>query len=80
MTNVSEPRDWPLVVEKDVKIPMRDGAVLYADVLRPDCRAERVPAIASASRPEIAVCVGQTVVHPVKIKSITTVRPRTKSE
>ena len=45
MTNVSEPRDWPLVVEKDVKIPMRDGAVLYADVLRPDCGAERVPAI-----------------------------------
>ncbi|HZM48698.1 MAG TPA: CocE/NonD family hydrolase [Burkholderiales bacterium] len=45
MTNVSEPRDWPLVVEKDVRIPMRDGAVLYADVLRPDSGAERVPAI-----------------------------------
>jgi hypothetical protein len=43
--NVSQPRDWKLIVEKDVKIPMRDGAVLYADVLRPDCGAERVPAI-----------------------------------
>jgi putative CocE/NonD family hydrolase len=44
-TNASQPQDWKLVVEKDVKIPMRDGAILYADVLRPDCGAERVPAI-----------------------------------
>jgi len=43
--NVSQARDYKLIVEKDVKIPMRDGAVLYADVLRPDCGAERVPAI-----------------------------------
>ena len=39
----SQPRDWKLIVEKDVKIPMRDGAILYADVLRPDGGAERVP-------------------------------------
>src|SRR5688572_32798091 len=48
MTNtlkVSEPRDVELIVEKDVKIPMRDGAMLYADVLRPSVGAERVPAI-----------------------------------
>ena len=43
--NVSQPRDYKLAVEKDVKIPMRDGAVLYADVLRPDGGAERFPAI-----------------------------------
>src|SRR5262245_965837 len=43
--NLSRPQDWKLVVEKDVKVPMRDGAILYADVLRPDCGAERVPAI-----------------------------------
>jgi putative CocE/NonD family hydrolase len=43
--NVSQPGDYKLVVEKDVKIPMRDGAVLYADVLRPDGGAERFPAI-----------------------------------
>ena len=34
--NVSQPKDYKLIVEKDVKIPMRDGAILYADVFRPD--------------------------------------------
>src|SRR3712207_8158291 len=34
-----------LPIYKDVKIPMRDGAILYADVLRPDTGGERVPAI-----------------------------------
>ena len=43
--NVSQPQDYKLIVEKDVKIPMRDGAILYADVLRPDTGGERVPAI-----------------------------------
>ena len=43
--NVSQPKDYKLIVEKDVKIPMRDGAILYADVLRPDSGGERVPAI-----------------------------------
>jgi hypothetical protein len=43
--NVSQPRDNRLIVEKDVKIPMRDGTVLYADVFRPDGGAERFPAI-----------------------------------
>ena len=43
--NVSQPKDYKLIVEKDVKIPMRDGAILYADVLRPDTGGERVPAI-----------------------------------
>src|SRR4029077_4696881 len=32
---VSQPRDLELIVEKDVRIPMRDGAVLLADVFRP---------------------------------------------
>jgi putative CocE/NonD family hydrolase len=43
--NVSQPKDYKLIVEKDVKIEMRDGAILYADVLRPDTGGERVPAI-----------------------------------
>ena len=41
----SQPRDFKLIVEKDVAIPLRDGAILYADVLRPDGGAERFPAI-----------------------------------
>jgi putative CocE/NonD family hydrolase len=43
--NISQPQDWKLIVERDVKIPMRDGAILYADVLRPDTGGEKVPAI-----------------------------------
>jgi predicted acyl esterase len=43
--NVSQPRDYRLIVEKDVKIPMRDGTLLYADIFRPDGGAERFPAI-----------------------------------
>ena len=33
---MSQPRDWRMIVEKDVKIPMRDGTVLYGDIFRPD--------------------------------------------
>jgi uncharacterized protein len=44
-STVSQPRDMKLIVEKDVAIPMRDGAILYADVYRPDASGERVPAI-----------------------------------
>ena len=47
--NVSQPKDYKLIVEKDVQIPMRDGAILYADVFRPDGGAERFPAIANIS-------------------------------
>jgi uncharacterized protein len=43
----SQPRDMRLIIEKDVKIPLRDGAVLYADIFRPDGGAERFPAIMS---------------------------------
>lgn len=43
--NVSQPKDYKLIVEKDVKIPLRDGAILYADIFRPDGGAERFPAI-----------------------------------
>ena len=46
---VSQPRDYPLIVEKDVQVPMRDGSLLYADVFRPDCGAERVPIIMNLS-------------------------------
>ncbi|MBC7779388.1 MAG: CocE/NonD family hydrolase [Proteobacteria bacterium] len=46
--NVSKPHDWKLVVEKDVKIPLRDGTLLYADVFRPDT-TEKVPVILNVS-------------------------------
>ena len=32
---VSQPQDYRMVVEKDVRIPLRDGTLLYADVFRP---------------------------------------------
>src|SRR5947207_4260376 len=38
--NVSQPRDYKLIVEKDVQISTRDGAILYADVFRPDGNTE----------------------------------------
>ena len=41
----SQPKDYKLVIEKDVKIPLRDGTLLYADIYRPDGGAERFPAI-----------------------------------
>ena len=42
---MSQPKEYKLVVEKDVKIPLRDGTLLFADVLRPDGGSERFPAI-----------------------------------
>jgi len=47
--NVSQPKDYKLIVEKDVQIPLRDGTILYADILRPDGGAERFPAIINIS-------------------------------
>ena len=47
-SKVSQPRDYQLIVEKDVAVPMRDGTVIYADVFRPDCE-EKVPAIMNLS-------------------------------
>ncbi len=46
---ISQPRDYKLIVEKDVQIPARDGAILYADVFRPDGGDERFPAIVNIS-------------------------------
>jgi putative CocE/NonD family hydrolase len=43
--NVSQPREYKLIVEKDVQIPLRDGSVLYADIFRPDGGSERFPVI-----------------------------------
>src|ERR687898_444324 len=45
---VSKPRDWKLIVEKDVHVPMRDGTILYADVFRPDT-TEKVPVLFNTS-------------------------------
>lgn len=47
---VSKPRDYTLIVEKDVKIPLRDGTLLHADVRRPDGGDERFPAIMSLTQ------------------------------
>ncbi len=51
--NVSQPKNYKLIVEKDVKIPLRDGAILYADIFRPDGEnaggAEKFPAIMNIS-------------------------------
>jgi putative CocE/NonD family hydrolase len=46
--NVSQPQDVKLIVEKDVKIPLRDGTILYGDIFRPDTR-EKCPAIMNIS-------------------------------
>ena len=43
-TKISQPRHT-MTIEKDVKVQMRDGAILYADIFRPDGGAERFPAI-----------------------------------
>ena len=47
-TAVSQPRSSQLIVEKDVRVPMRDGAILFADVFRPDID-EKVPVIMNTS-------------------------------
>jgi predicted acyl esterase len=43
---MSQPKDHGMIVEKDVKIPLRDGGYLYADIFRPDT-TEKFPAIAN---------------------------------
>ena len=45
---VSQPRDWKLIIEKDVQVPMRDGTILYADIFRPDT-TEKVPVLFNTS-------------------------------
>ena len=43
---MSQPKDYRLIVEKDVRIPMRDGSTLLADVFRPEgAPGERFPVI-----------------------------------
>ncbi|MBU3574881.1 CocE/NonD family hydrolase [Polynucleobacter sp. UK-Mo-2m-Kol15] len=44
---ISQPIDHGMIVEKDVKIPLRDGGYLYADIFRPDSATEKFPAIAN---------------------------------
>ena len=47
--NISQPRDHGMVVEKDVKIPLRDGTIIFADIFRPDTQGEKFPAIMNIS-------------------------------
>jgi putative CocE/NonD family hydrolase len=47
--SVSQPRNYPMIVEKDVQVPMRDGTILYADIFRPEGGDERFPAIMNMS-------------------------------
>jgi len=44
---MSQPKEHGMIVEKDVKIPLRDGGYLYADIFRPDTTTEKFPAIAN---------------------------------
>jgi predicted acyl esterase len=44
---MSQPKDYGMIVEKDVKIPLRDGGYLYADIFRPVIATEKFPAIAN---------------------------------
>ena len=46
---MSQAKDYKLIVEKDVQIPLRDGTVLYGDIFRPDGGSERFPVIMSMS-------------------------------
>ncbi len=43
--NMSQPKDYKLIVEKDVQIPLRDGTLLYGDIFRSDGGPERFPVI-----------------------------------
>ena len=45
---VSQPKYPKFIVEKDVKIPLRDGTLLYADVFRPQT-TDKVPVILNTS-------------------------------
>jgi len=45
---LSQPK-YKLVVDKDVRIPTRDGSYLVADVFRPDASGERFPVLMSLS-------------------------------
>jgi predicted acyl esterase len=47
ISEMSQPKDYGMIVEKDVKIPLRDGGYLYADIFRPDIATEKFPAIAN---------------------------------
>ncbi len=42
---MSHPKDYKLVIENDVRIPLRDGTLLYGDIFRPDGGGERFPVI-----------------------------------
>ncbi len=47
-SEVSIGKGQAMVIEKDVAVPMRDGAVLYADIYRPKTKG-RFPAILNIS-------------------------------
>lgn len=40
---------YKMAVEKDVRIPMRDGSYLVADLFRPDAPGEKFPVLLSMS-------------------------------
>jgi len=44
----SQPRDFEMIVEKDVKVTLRDGTYLYADIFRPKTDG-KVPVILNTS-------------------------------
>ncbi|HET9405140.1 MAG TPA: CocE/NonD family hydrolase [Burkholderiales bacterium] len=55
---MSEPKDYKLIVEKDVKIPLRDGTVLYADIFRPGAGTEAKNEGAASERFPVIMNIG----------------------
>ncbi len=44
---MSQPKDYKMIVEKDVWIPLRDGTKVCADIFRPESSSEKFPVIMS---------------------------------
>ena len=44
---MSQPKDYKMIVEKDVWIPLRDGTRICADIFRPESTTEKFPVIMS---------------------------------
>ncbi len=45
--DMSQPKDYKMIVEKDVWIPLRDGTRVCADIFRPESNSEKFPVIMS---------------------------------
>ncbi len=46
-SEMSQPKDYKMIIEKDVWIPLRDGTRVCADIFRPESSTEKFPVIMS---------------------------------